>query len=162
VSRPFTKRGFDALETEINRLWYEERPFVLEEIHQAALQGDRSENAAYIYGRQRLRLIDKRLRALKDKIKDVKVIDTEALPPSDIVQFGAVVTILDEDGKEFTYQLVDREEIDPEKGWISTQSPMGRALLGKELGEEFELHLPKGTKIFEILEVYYGPSREET
>jgi len=159
--RKFTKRGHDAIVAEIERLWNEERPFVLEEIYEAAQLGDRSENAAYIYGRQRLRLLDKRLRVLKNKIKDVKVIDTALLPPSDFIHFGAIVTLMDEDEVSHTYQLVDREEIDPTRGWISTESPMGRALLGKELGEEFELHLPKGTKTFEIMEVYYGPTREQ-
>ena len=77
--RLFTKRGYDSITEEINFLWNEERPMVLQEVHDAALQGDRSENAAYIYGKQRMRMIDKRLRILRQKIKDVKVVDTDAL-----------------------------------------------------------------------------------
>ena len=134
---------------------------VLQEVHDAALQGDRSENGAYIYGKQRMRLIDKRLRLLRHKIKEVKVIDTDALPSSKIVSFGALVTIEDENENVMTLRLVDKEEIDPEQLWVSVQSPMGRALLGKEEGEDFELRLPKGNMEYEILTVYYGPDPDK-
>ena len=160
MTRKFSKRGYDLLTTEINRLWNEERPMVLQEIHDAALQGDRSENAAYIYGKQRLRLIDKRLKVLRDKISDVLIIDTDSLPPSEIIDFGALVTIEDEDGNELQLRLVDQEESDPEKMWVSVQSPMGRALLGKAEGEDFELKLPRGTVNYDILHVHYGPDPE--
>ena len=161
MRRPFSKRGYDLITTEINRLWNEERPMVLQEVHDAALQGDRSENGAYIYGKQRMRLIDKRLRLLRHKIKEVKVIDTDALPSSKIVSFGALVTIEDENENVMTLRLVDKEEIDPEQLWVSVQSPMGRALLGKEEGEDFELRLPKGNMEYEILTVYYGPDPDK-
>lgn len=165
--RKFTKRGYDAIVAEIERLWNEERPFVLEEIYEAAQLGDRSENAAYIYGKQRLRMIDKRLNMLKKKIKDVRVIDTDALEQKDVVEFGALVTIEDEFGNERRYRLVDKEEIEPEKNWISVQSPMGRALLGLSTDDDFELHLPKGIKNYEVLHIHYGPdpiddSKEDT
>ena len=156
MTRPFTKHGYDSIQRELDRLWTVERPFVLQEIYEAALQGDRSENAAYIYGKQRLRMIDKRLQTLRNKVKDVTVVDTNALPPSSIVEFGCFVTLEDEDGKQATYHLVDREEIQPSRNWLSTESPIGRTLLGKEEGDFFELHLPKGTKSFEIITVYYG------
>ncbi len=157
MSRPMSKRGYDLITAEINQLWNEERPMVLQEVHDAALQGDRSENAAYIYGKQRMRLIDKRLRMLRHKIKDVTVVDTDNLPQSKTVAFGAWVTLEDEDEKILMYRLVDREESNPKKNWISVQSPMGRALMGKEEGDDFELNLPKGTIEYEILKVYYGP-----
>ena len=131
---------------------------VLQEVHDAALQGDRSENAAYIYGKQRMRMIDKRLRILRQKIKDVKVVDTDTLPPSTTVSFGALVTLEDEDGKVMTLRLVDKEEIDPERMLVSVQSPIGRALLGKEEGDEFDLVLPKGTVTYDIITVHYGPN----
>ena len=156
MTRLFTKRGYDSITKDINFLWNEERPMVLQEVHDAALQGDRSENAAYIYGKQRMRMIDKRLRILRQKIKDVKVVDTDSLPASSIVSFGALVT-LEEDGKLMTLRLVDREEIDPERMLVSVQSPIGRALLGKEEGEEFDLVLPKGTVTYDIITVHYGP-----
>ena len=157
MSRLFTKRGYDSITEEINFLWNEERPMVLQEVHDAALQGDRSENAAYIYGKQRMRMIDKRLRILRQKIKDVKVVDTDALPPSPIVSFGALVTLEDEDGKVMTLRLVDKEEINPERMLVSVQSPIGRAMLGKEEGDEFDLVLPKGTVTYDIITVHYGP-----
>lgn len=155
--RKFTKRGHDAIVAEIERLWNEERPFVLEEIYEAAQLGDRSENAAYIYGKQRLRMLDKRLNMLRKKIKDVLIIDTDTLEQKDIVEFGALVTIEDDAGNERSYRLVDREEIDPEKNWISVQSPMGKALLGKSVDDDFELHLPKGIKNYEVIAIHYGP-----
>lgn len=156
MTRPFTKHGYDSIQRELDRLWTVERPFVLQEIYEAALQGDRSENAAYIYGKQRLRMIDKRLQTLRHKVKDVTIVDTHTLPPSSTVDFGCFVTLEDEDGKQATYHLVDREEIQPSRNWISTESPMGKALLGKEEGDDFELRLPKGTKSFAIITVYYG------
>ena len=157
MSRPFTKRGYESITEEINFLWNEERPMVLQEVHDAALQGDRSENAAYIYGKQRMRMIDKRLRILRQKIKDVTIVDTDTLPPSTIISFGALVTLEDEDGKVMTLRLVDREEIDPERMLVSVQSPIGRAMMGKEEGDEFDLVLPKGTVTYDIIKVYYGP-----
>ena len=134
---------------------------VAEEVYEAAQLGDRSENAAYIYGKQRMRMIDKRLRILKGKLKDITVIDIDALPPSSIVQFGALVVIENEDGEQKTLRLVDKEEIDPDRNRVSIQSPMGRALMGKEEDESFTLVLPKRTVEYEILSVYYGPDPEE-
>ena len=159
--RKFTKRGHDAIVAEIERLWNVERPFVLEEIFEAAQLGDRSENAAYIYGKQRLRMIDKRLNLLRNKIKDVTIVNTDEQEQKDIVEFGALVTIEDEHGNERTYRLVDKEEIDPENNWISVQSPMGKALLGLSVEDDFELHLPKGIKSYEIIAIYYGPDPKE-
>ena len=127
---------------------------VLQEVHDAALQGDRSENAAYIYGKQRMRLIDKRLRILSD---DVTVVDTDALPPSDVVQFGALVTIESEDGDVLQMRLVDKEESDPDRMWVSVQSPMGRALMGASVEDDVTVQLPKGTISYENFEVHYGP-----
>ena len=157
MGRLFTKKGHDAISAEINRLWNEERPMVLQEVHDAALQGDRSENAAYIYGKQRMRLIDKRLRILRKKIDGVTVVDTDTLPPSDVVQFGALVTIESEDGDVLQMRLVDKEESDPDRMWVSVQSPVGRALLGASLEDDVTVQLPKGTISYEILEVFYGP-----
>jgi len=161
MPRLFTKQGFDEITAEINRLWMEERPMVVEEVYEAAQLGDRSENAAYIYGKQRMRMIDKRLRILKNKIKDVTVVDTDTQPQSPIVKFGALVTIEDEDGNQKTLRLVDREEVDPERNRVSTQSPMGKALIGKEDGDCFTLVLPKRTVEYEIVSVHYGPAPKE-
>ena len=161
MPRLFTKKGFEKIQAEIDYLWMEERPMVVEEVYEAAQLGDRSENAAYIYGKQRLRMIDKRLRNLKSKIKDITIVDTDSLPQSSIVQFGALVTIENEEEEQKTLRLVDREEIDPDQNKVSIQSPIGRALLGKEEGDSFELVLPKQTVEYEIISVYYGPDLED-
>ena len=156
-----TKRGYDAIVSEIDYRWETERPMVVEEVHQAALLGDRSENAAYIYGKQRLRKIDSRIQYLKRKIKDVEIIDTDKLPPKDRIFFGAWVCIEDEDGNESTVQLVDQSESDPNDARISIQSPVGRALLGNMEGDSVEVILPKGETVFEIISIHYGSDPRE-
>ena len=156
-----TKVGFDTISAEIDRLWTEERPMVVEEVYQAALLGDRSENAAYIYGKQRLRRIDSRLQFLRRKIKDVEIINTDFLPQRSDIQFGAWVEIEDEDENIKFFQLVDQEESDPKKGRISVQSPVGRALISKEEGDAVTVQLPSKSMEYEILRVYYGPNPEK-
>ena len=156
--KQMTKRGYTNILNEINRLWEQERPIVVEEVYQAALLGDRSENAAYIYGKQRLRKIDSRIRYLKKKISDVQIVDTTRLPPNDVISFGAWVEIEDIEGEEIKLiQLVDERESDPNQNRISIQSPVGSALMGRSAGEDIEIHLPKGTKVLSILLVHYGP-----
>ncbi len=135
---------------------------VLQEVHDAALQGDRSENGAYIYGKQRIRLIDKRLRLLRKKVKEVQVVDTDILPQSSTVSFGALVTIEDEDGQQLTIRLVDHEESDPDQLWVSVQSPVGQSLLGHENGDDVDVKLPKGIVTYEIVNVHYGPDPSQT
>ena len=157
MPRKFTKRGFDSITAEINRLWNEERPMVLQEVHDAALQGDRSENGAYIYGKQRIRLIDKRLRVLRKKIKEVQVVDTDNLRQISTVSFGALVTIENEDGRLLTIRLVDHEESDPDQFLVSVQSPIGQSLLSHEIRDDFDVELPKGIVTYELVNVQYGP-----
>jgi len=153
-----TKKGYDSIVAEINQLWNVDRPFVVEEVYQAALLGDRSENAAYIYGKQRLRKIDSRIRYLKKKIDDVKVVDTTRLPPKSRIEFGAWVEIENEDGEIKMFQLVDQRESNPDKGRISIQSPIGSTLMGCREGEDISVELPNGVHFFDILQVYYGPN----
>ena len=156
-----TKRGYDAIVAEIDYRWSTERPIVVEEVHQAALLGDRSENAAYIYGKQRLRKIDSRIQYLKRKIKNIDIIDTTKLPPQESIAFGAWVCIEDEDGNENTFQLVDQSESDPNDARYSIQSPVGKALLGSQEGDSVEVNLPKGSTVFEIISVHYGADPRE-
>jgi transcription elongation factor GreB len=106
-------------------------------------------------------MIDKRLNYLKRKVKDVKIVDTDLQEQKDCVEFGALVTIEDEDENQRRYRLVDKEEIDPDKNWISVQSPMGKALLGHSVDDDFELHLPKGIKNYEVIAIHYGPDPKE-
>ena len=155
--KQMTKRGYTNILNEINRLWEDERPIVVEEVYQAALLGDRSENAAYIYGKQRLRKIDSRIRYLKKKISDVKIVDTTRLPQLNTISFGAWVEIEDIENEEIKLiQLVDERESDPHQNRISIQSPIGNALLGRSEGEDIEINLPKGSKVLSILLVHYG------
>ena len=156
MTRPMTTTGYEAIATEIDRLWHQERPEVVREVSAAAELGDRSENAAYIYGKKRLRHIDSRLRYLRKKIDAVRAVDVAEIVPVDHVRFGAVVVLESEDGETRTWRLVDREESDPKAGRISIQSPVGRALVGKREGDEAVVVLPKGTTVYEVIEVRYG------
>lgn len=156
MARHMTKEGYDALVAEIDRLWHEERPEVVREVSNAADLGDRSENAAYIYGKKRLRKIDSRLRYLRRKIDGVTPVDLVAQPHTDHIRFGAIVDVEREDGEEFTWRLVDKEESDPKRGRISIQSPVGRALMRKEEGDVVEVKTPAGPTEYEILAVRYG------
>ena len=159
--KKITKKGYNGILAEINHRWNVERPIVVEEVYQAALLGDRSENAAYIYGKQRLRKIDSRIRFLKKKIDEVRIIDTTRLPQKENIQFGAWVEIENEAEELRLFQLVDERESDPELDRISIQSPVGKALVGQTEGESVEVQRPNGSQIFEILRVHYGPDPRE-
>ncbi|MCP4873331.1 MAG: transcription elongation factor GreB [Proteobacteria bacterium] len=154
--RPMTQKGYRVITDEIDRLWSEERPMVVREVSAAAELGDRSENAAYIYGKKRLRNIDSRLRYLKKKIADVRAIDVADIVPVGIIKFGAIVVAEKEDGEVKTWRLVDKEESEPKLGRISLQSPVGKALQGKEKGDVIVIKVPGGDVEYEILEVRYG------
>jgi len=134
--------GRRRLQEEYDFLWEKERPKVVREVSDAAAEGDRSENASYIYGRKRLREIDSRLKYLGNRLKALKV----ALPPANpiTVSFGCWVTYEDEEGKEYCYQLVGPDEFDVSIGRISIDSPVGIALLGKKVDDEVLLKRPSG------------------
>jgi len=134
--------GRRRLQEEYDFLWEKERPKVVREVSDAAAEGDRSENASYIYGRKRLREIDSRLKYLGKRLKALKV----ALPPANptTVSFGCWVTYEDEEGKEYCYQLVGPDEFDVSIGRISIDSPVGIALLGKKVDDEVLLKRPAG------------------
>jgi transcription elongation factor GreB len=152
-----TRKGYQKIQAEIDRLWTQERPMVVEEVYEAAQLGDRSENAAYIYGKRRLRLIDKRLGNLRRKVKDVTQINVLSLPARPDAQFGAWVLVEDEEGETRGFRLVDQAESDPKEDRISVQSPIGNAVLGRRAGDSVEVRLPRGITEFEILRVHYGP-----
>ena len=151
-----TKEGYAVISDEIDRLWTKERPMVCAEVSAAAEQGDRSENAAYIYGKKRMRNIDSRLRYLRKKIDGVRVVDLAEMPQFDVVKFGAIVTVENEDGEQITYRLVDREESDPKRRRISVQSPVGMALVGKREGDVARVRLPSGLAELEVVGLRYG------
>lgn len=118
----------------------------------AAAEGDRSENAEYQYSKQRLAAIDRRLRFLGQRLKVLTIVD-ESPPDDGRVYFGSWVTIEDEDGNESTYRLVGPDEIDAERRWISMESPMGRSLMSREVGDEVVVRRPRGEVCCEIVDV---------
>ncbi|MGE0762377.1 MAG: transcription elongation factor GreB [Bdellovibrionales bacterium] len=149
-----TPAGFQKLQDEFKRLFHDERPKLVETVAWAAGNGDRSENGDYIYGKKRLREIDKRLKFLRDRIESAKVVNPKEVQ-SDKVVFGATVTILDEDEKEHTYQIVGEDEIEPNQNKISWKSPMAKALLGKKEGDDVEVARPVGKLHAEILKICF-------
>jgi transcription elongation factor GreB len=155
-SRYITPEGAKKLRAELDQLWTIERPRVTQEVADAAAQGDRSENAEYIYGKRRLREIDRRVRFLSKRLDEVTVV-TE--PPSDPARvfFGAHVTVEDEDGARRTYRIVGGDESDVDKGWISIDSPVARACLGKRCGDATTVRAPRGEIEYTIVAVAYEP-----
>jgi len=155
-SRYITREGALKLRAELDQLWTVERPRVTQEVADAAAQGDRSENAEYIYGKRRLREIDRRVRFLSKRLDEVTVV-TE--PPSDPrrVFFGAHITVESEDGERNTYRIVGGDESDVDKGWISIDSPMARACLGKRCDDAVTVRAPKGDIEYTIIAVAYDP-----
>jgi transcription elongation factor GreB len=141
---------------ELDYLWTKERPRVTQEVSDAAAQGDRSENAEYIYGKRRLREIDRRVRFLSKRLDEVSVVNE---PPSDPrrVFFGAYVTVEHEDGARNTYRIVGGDEHDVDKGWISIDSPVARAFIGKREDDVVMVRAPKGEVEYTILTVSYEP-----
>tara|TARA_Y100001968_G_scaffold311797_1_gene334262 strand:- start:2 stop:472 length:471 start_codon:yes stop_codon:yes gene_type:complete len=151
-----TLAGYTAIEQEIERLWHEDRPVVVKEVSDAADLGDRSENAAYIYGKKRLRQIDGRIRYLRRKIDGVRPVDLSQMIQHQRIKFGARVRLEDEEGVEKHYRLVDKEESDPARGRISVQSPVGRALLGQTEGDVVTVRIGERVMELEVLEISYG------
>ncbi len=151
-----TPEGVKRLRDELTWLWKEERPIVTQRVSDAAAEGDRSENAEYIYGKKRLREIDRRVRFLTQRLDVLTVVENRTTG-TNRVYFGAWVRLEDEDGKEAIYRIVGPDEFDPAKGWISIDSPVGKALLGKNEGDEVPVRRPAGLATFTIVEVAYQP-----
>lgn len=137
-SKYITAEGYKRLTDEHDYLWKKKRPEVTRILSAAAAEGDRSENAEYIYRKKELREIDARVRFLRKRLDDMVVVDR--IPKdTDKVYFGAWVTIEDNNGDEKTYRVVGPDEFDAKLGWISMDSPMGKALLGKSLDDEINI-----------------------
>lgn len=149
-----TPEGFKKLQEEFSRLFHDERPKLVETVAWAAGNGDRSENGDYIYGKRRLREIDKRLKFLRDRIENAQVVDPAQVKSQKVV-FGATVTVVDEDGVEKSYVIVGEDEIEPGQNKISWKSPMAKALLGKEVGDEAEIQRPSGPLSVEVVKIDY-------
>ena len=149
-----TAEGLRRLRAELDHLWKVERPRVTAEVGAAAALGDRSENAEYIYGKRRLREIDKRLEFLAKRLDKLTVFHPPAKEPEKVT-FGAWVTLEDEDGATVHYQLVGADEFDVSLGKISVASPVGKALLGKEEGDDVIVERPRGRAVFTIMAISY-------
>ena len=149
-----TPAGAKQLAEELQHLVSVERPKVVREVAEAAAQGDRSENAEYIYGKKRLREIDRRVRFLTQRLDAAVVVRPEELG-GDVVRFGAMVVVADEDGQQKTYRLVGPDESDPASGKLSFQSPMGQALMKRRVGDVVTVRRPAGEIELEIISLSY-------
>lgn len=148
-----TPAGLQALKDELKELIQKERPALVKTVAWAASNGDRSENADYIYGKRRLREIDRRVAFLTDKIETAQVVDPATMT-GDKVVFGMYVTVEDEEGEEKTYQIVGEDEINVEAGKISWKSPVAKALLGKKIGDIAVIQKPSGPVEVTILDCH--------
>ncbi|KYG61581.1 transcription elongation factor GreB [Bdellovibrio bacteriovorus] len=149
-----TPEGLAKLKAEYHALMHDERPKLVEVVAWAASNGDRSENADYQYGKRRLREIDRRVHFLTKRIEDAEVVDPKAMKAATVL-FSATVTITNEDGEEFVYQIVGEDEFDPKMGRISWKSPVAKALLGKKVGDEVRLVKPAGEEFVTIEQIEY-------
>ena len=148
-------QGAQRLQAELDQLWKLERPRVTQAVSEAAAQGDRSENADYTYGKRRLREIDSRVHFLRKRLDGMVVVNE---PPSDPGRgfFGAWVTLESQEGAESSYRIVGPDEFDMAPGYISMDSPLGRALMRKALDDEVTVEIPGGARKFVIVEITYG------
>ena len=153
---PMTGRGYASLEEELRRLKSVERPQVISALEEARGHGDLSENAEFHAAKERQAYIEGRVIDLEDKISRADVIDVKKLSGK-AVKFGATVTLADEDtDEESTYQIVGTDEADIKSGLLSVTSPIGRAIIGKSVGDSVEVTTPGGTKSFEIVKVRFN------
>ena len=153
--RFITPAGFARIRAEYEQLFGSERPKLVETTAWAAGNGDRSENGDYIYGRKRLREIDRRLSYLAKVMKHAKVVDPAAQVERDVVRFGATVEVADEHDARRTLTLVGEDESDADSGRISWAAPIAHALVGARVGDERVVRLPSGEKSYEVVAINY-------
>lgn len=153
-SKYITRPGAEALQSELRQLWKVERPQVTDTVHEAAKNGDRSENGDYIYGKRRLAEIDRRVRYLSKRLDELTVVDNTPAQ-QDKVFFAAFVTLEDESGQESTYQIVGPDEFDLKQNKLSMDSPLARSLLGKHLDDEISIDTPNGAQNYIITGIHY-------
>ncbi len=147
-----TAEGYRRLEEEAHQLWNHDRPKMARAVQVAAAEGDRSENAEYLYSKKKLAEIDRRLSFLGKRL-DVLTVVSELPPEDGKVYFGCWVTLADDRNQEVTYRIVGPDETDAERGWISVDSPVAKALLKKEEGDEVVVRRPRGAQRYEIVRV---------
>ena len=163
-SKYITPEGAKRLREELHLLWHEERPRVTAAVAEAAAQGDRSENAEYIYGKKRLHEIDRRVRFLRKRLEGMVVVDLESergRRDAERIYFGAWIQLAGGSGETRWYRLVGPDEFDLANDYISMDSPLGRSLLGKRLDDEVTVALPAGMQTFTVLAIEYRLKRPE-
>ena len=153
--RCITAQGFARIRAEYDELFGVERPKVVEIVSWAASLGDRSENADYLYGKKRLREIDRRLAHLARVMKAAKIVDPASQASSDQVRFGATVELEDEDGKRRVVTIVGDDETDAGAGRIGWSAPLARAMIGAKVGDERLVQLPNGEKSYAVIKITY-------
>lgn len=153
-SNYITRNGWQALDQELKFLWKEERPKVTQAVSDAAAMGDRSENAEYIYGKRRLREIDRRVRFLSKRLEILQIVDYHSKQEGKVF-FGAWVELENEAGEIAEYRIVGCDEFDPAKNWISIDSPVARALIGKSEEDEIIVQTPTGKVMWFINRIWY-------
>jgi len=154
-SKYITPEGFQRLNDELSYLWKQKRPQVTQAVREAAAQGDRSENAEYIYGKKQLREIDHRVRFLRKRLDNITVVNA---PPSDTMRvfFGAWVELENQHGEILRYRIVGPDEFDPQRGFISMDSPVAQALMKKSVDDTIVVSTPEGNNELCIGAIYYG------
>lgn len=153
-SNYITRAGWQTLDQELKFLWREERPKVTQAVSDAAALGDRSENAEYIYGKRRLREIDRRVRFLSKRLEVLQIVDYNPQQEGKVF-FGAWVEVENDEGEINQYRIVGCDEFDPAKHWISVDSPVARALIGKSVDDEIIVQTPSGKVTFYINRIWY-------
>ena len=153
--RFITPEGFARIRAEYDELFSVERPKIVETVSWAASLGDRSENADYLYGKRRLREIDRRLAHLARIMKAAKIVDPAQQPNRDQVRFGATVELADEDDNRRTLTIVGDDETDASAGRVGWSAPLARALIGARVGDERIVRLPSGEKSYEVMAISY-------
>ena len=153
-SNYITRQGWNELDQELKFLWKEERPKVTQAVSDAAALGDRSENAEYIYGKRRLREIDRRVRFLTKRLEVLQIVDYNPKQEGKIF-FGAWVELENEDSEIKQYRIVGCDEFAPAKNWISIDSPVARALIGKTLDDEVRVETPSGFITLYVNKIWY-------
>ncbi|WP_386691488.1 MULTISPECIES: transcription elongation factor GreB [unclassified Lonepinella] len=153
-SNYITRSGWNALDKELKYLWKEERPKVTQAVSEAAAMGDRSENAEYIYGKRRLREIDRRVRFLMKRLEVLQIVDYHPQQEGKVF-FGAWVELETENEELKQYRIVGCDEFDPAQNWISIDSPVARALIGKQLDDEVRVNTPSGNMLFFVNRIWY-------
>jgi transcription elongation factor GreB len=157
--RFITAEGLARIKEEYQQLFSQDRPKLVETISWAAANGDRSENGDYIYGRKKLREIDRRLSHLARIMKAAKVVDPALQPERDWVRFGATVELADEDDVRLTLTIVGDDETDAASGRIGWSAPLAKALVGAKVGDERVVRLPSGEKSYEVMSITYPSPR---